>query len=216
VKSVVYTSDSFAVWFPRTEQQFTVHPWQYNQDAGVALRKGKRLPAISDELIVWATAKVAAEKAVWNFVKDHQPSFEASSIVPNMNFGPSVRPLPLSSTGTCIPSLLRGEDPTSTFYFPAAHFVNVRDCAKLHIAALLDPEQSERRLFACAAPYSWNDILCILRKLRPHASMRKDYDQFGRDESVLPNDAAEQLLKKWYGHGWTGLEETVRQNIDGV
>jgi hypothetical protein len=33
------------------------------------------------------------------------------------------------------------------------------------------------------------------------------------DLTEVPNAEAEELLKKHYGHGWTGLEESIRENL---
>jgi nucleoside-diphosphate-sugar epimerase len=223
IESIVYTSDSFAVLLPEADKAMTVTSADYNDSAISAVQNPYDLekvkanawdPTLAIELVTWAAAKAHAEKAVWQFATSHNPTFQIASIIPNMNFGPPIGDLPLSSTGKSIPDLLLNT-PNPDLYFPCQYFVNVRDCAKVHVAALLDANQSGKRLFVCAEPFNWNDVLKILRELRPGAEIREDFDGLGRDLSVLPNSDAEELLKKWYGHGWTGLEETVRQNIDG-
>ena len=221
VKTVVYTSDSFAVLLPQADKKVTITTSMYNEYAMEAMDNVVELdkvkanawdPSVAIELVVWAAAKATAEKALWQFVADHRPSFQVATVIPNMNFGPPVDSQPLSSTGLCIPDLLKSEEKPN-LYFPAQHFVHVRDCAKLHVAALLDPSQNGERIFACAAPFNWNDVLHILRDIKPDKSIRDDFQDLGRDVSVLPNDAAEQLLRKHYNHGWTSLKETVIQNI---
>ena len=224
IRSVVYTSDSWAVAFPAPNRAVQLTISDYNEYAIEAAHNVEELetiqtrawdPSVSVELVVWAAAKVTAEKAIWQFVSDHQPSFQVSSVIPHMNFGPSVGGLPPSSTGRSIPDLLSNQQKPD-LYFPAQHFVNVRDCAKLHVAALLDPAQAGKRIFACAAPFNWNDILQILRGARPNATIREDFPDLGRDLNELPRVSAEMLLWKWYGHGWTALYETVQQNIAGL
>lgn len=209
---------------PEPNKEITITPFDYNDSAINVVHDPKELerikatawdPSLAVEFVIWAAAKASAEKAVWRFVSDHQPSFQVSSVVPNMNFGAPVGHLPLSSTGKSIPDLLLNK-PHPDLYFPAQHFVNVRDCAKLHVTALLDPTQGGQRIFAYAEPFNWNDVLRISRELRPDVPIREDFQDLGRDMSVLPNAAAEQLLRKWYGHGWTSLEETVRQNITEI
>lgn len=221
VKTVVYTSDSYAVYLPEANKARTISASDYNEYAVKAvldpvdlekIRATSWDPSSAIELVVWSAAKAHAEEAVWRFVEEKQPSFQVSSVIPNMNFGAPVGNLPLSSTGKTIPDLLLNK-PNPDLYFPCQYFVNVRDCAKVHVAALLDPNQTGKRLFACAAPFNWNDILKILRELRPEARIRDDFDGLGRDMSILPNGEAEELLWKRYGHGWKGLEETVRENV---
>jgi nucleoside-diphosphate-sugar epimerase len=224
IKSVVYTSDSWAVVFPEPDKMVLITASDYNEYAIEAAHNLQELekikarawdPSVAVELIVWAAAKALAEKAVWQSVSDHQPTFQVSSVIPHMNFGPPVNGLPLSSSGKSIPDLLSTQQKPD-LYFPAQHFVNVRDCAKLHVAALLDQTQAGKRVFTCAAPFNWNDVLRILREARPNATIREDFQDLGRDLSEMPRASTEMLLRKWYGHGWTDLDETVRQNIAGL
>ena len=41
----------------------------------------------------------------------------------------------------------------------------------------------------------------------------RDDIKVGRDLSEVPNQEAEELLRKHYGHGWTSLEESVKANV---
>ena len=92
------------------------------------------------------------------------------------------------------------------------YFVDVRDTARLHVIALIDPECNGERIFAFAAPFNPNDVLAILRKRFPSKSFLADAE-LGRDLSQIPNEDAEALLKKHYGKGWTTLEETIEANV---
>ena len=69
----------------------------------------------------------------------------------------------------------------------------------MHVIALIDPDANGRRLFAFAEPYNWNDILAIFRKQKPEKSFPEDAEGLGRDLSKIPNEFAEELLKKHYG-----------------
>lgn len=228
IKSVVYTSDSFAALLPQSNKVIHITPAKYNEASVAAaydrssfehLRENAWDSCNAVELNVYAAAKVAAEKAIWQYTSEETANCQTSTVLPNVNIGKSVGGMPLSSTGTFVPKLLAGD--ASGLFFPAQHFVNVRDCAKVHIAALLEARSHsestrEKRLFAMAAPFNWNDVLETIRKLRPEASVIDDLLALGRDLSILPNGQAEEMLKKWYGHGWTSLEESVRQNIEDM
>ena len=96
--------------------------------------------------------------------------------------------------------------------FPPQYFIDVRDTARLHLIALIDPDCHRKRLFGFAAPFNWNDILAIFRKQNPGKSFPDDDPEQGRDLSKIPNERAEQLLKKHYGKGWTSLEDSVEAN----
>lgn len=111
---------------------------------------------------------------------------------------------------------------------PAAHniilitvsewFVNVEDCARLHVVALLDPDVKSERIFAFASPFNWTDIVGIFRKLRLDNELLPDPPaNEGRDLSeIVLAPRAEQLLKSFFGcAGWVGLQQSLADGIEG-
>ncbi|KAK0894235.1 hypothetical protein LTR02_012403 [Friedmanniomyces endolithicus] len=91
-------------------------------------------------------------------------------------------------------------------------FIDVVDDARLHVAALIDPSCAGKRIFAFARPFNRDDVLAIFRKMHLDKEFRDDI-KVGRDLSEVPNQEAEELLRKHYGHGWTSLEESVKANV---
>ena len=95
--------------------------------------------------------------------------------------------------------------------------MDVRDTARLHVAALLDPTVQSERLFAFAGPYNWNDVIDILRKLRPkNKKIPTAPEGEGRDLSDLyeVSKRAEQLICSFFGiKGWTSLEDSLAAGI---
>jgi hypothetical protein len=97
--------------------------------------------------------------------------------------------------------------------------VDVRDTAKLHVAALTLPEDGNvgSRIFGFGYPYNWNDVLAILRKLYPNKTFIDDLPGIGRDLSHVPNEGAEGILKSMKGgKGFTTLEESLRDSFADV
>ena len=94
--------------------------------------------------------------------------------------------------------------------------MNVRDDARLHVIAMIDPACNGDRIFAFDNPFTWDQVLGIFRKLHPNKSFPDDLNDGLEDLSKVPNADAEALLKKHYGHGFIGLEETIRENIEGL
>ena len=93
--------------------------------------------------------------------------------------------------------------------------MDVRDNARLHVAALTDGDINNERVFAFAEPFNWNDILRILRKLRPGHDFGEDMENNVTDESIVAQHGrADEILKKNFGgNGFVGLEESVMANI---
>lgn len=71
-------------------------------------------------------------------------------------------------------------------------------------------------MFAFAERFSWDAILEIMRK---HDPSRKLPDNFagGEDPNVIvPRAAAEKLLQELGFPGWTSLEESIADNVEGL
>lgn len=94
--------------------------------------------------------------------------------------------------------------------------VDVKDTARLHVAALLDPDVENERILAYASPFNWSDILATLRKLYPHKKFPADIENEPRDLSKLDNSRGATLLKAFGRSGFTGLEESVREGLKGL
>lgn len=97
-------------------------------------------------------------------------------------------------------------------------FVNVEDCTRLHVVALVNPDVNGERIFAFATPFNWTDIVKILRKLRPNIDLIPDPPpNEGRDLSdVILSRRAEQLLRDFLGRsGWVSLEDSIADGIRG-
>ena len=83
-----------------------------------------------------------------------------------MNFGPILQPSgeDSASTATYIHNLWNGGD---LWCCPVQYYIDVRDTAQVHVAALVNPSCDGQRIFALAKPTRWNEILAILRKQNP-------------------------------------------------
>jgi hypothetical protein len=99
------------------------------------------------------------------------------------------------------------------------YFVDVRDNALLHVAALLDPEVKSERLFAFAKEFNWNDIVTIMRRLRPENKLIPDAPrEESRDLTDVKDlqDRALKILRSTFGkQAWTSLEESIAQGLEG-
>ena len=99
---------------------------------------------------------------------------------------------------------------------PSPRMVNVKDTARIHVAALIDPEVENERIMAFAYPCNWNAILACLRELFPAKDFPKDFKGAPRDLAELDNSRGAHLLKKFGRPGWTSMLESVRDNTKGL
>ncbi|KAJ7602296.1 NAD-P-binding protein [Mycena polygramma] len=216
VKSVVYTSSSAACLLAQPDKVIVVTEDTWNESAvAEAHNDPSPNPWVVPARLRLKTYQITFHRAVWQFVAQTKPHFQVCTVVPNANFGPILQPGgEPHSTASWVVKLIRGDK--SVLQFPPQWFVNVADTARLHVAGLIDPSCNGKRIFAFAAPYTWNEVLAILRKQNPGREFMEDAPDQGRDLSQIPNHFAEALLKKHYQKGFTGLEETVRENSRGL
>lgn len=91
--------------------------------------------------------------------------------------------------------------------------------ARLHVIALLDSDVQNERIFGCAAPYNYTDVIAILRKLRPKNKKIPDPPvNEGRDLSDMQGSRrSEELIKKFFGRpGFTSMENSLAEGIEAV
>lgn len=168
---------------------------------------------MNDQSDVYSASKTEAERALWAAVKSSKPPFQVAAVLPSANYGTRFRETG-NSTADWVIGAYTGKD-RSLSQFPPQYFINVSDDAKLHVAALIDPACNGERIFGFTAPQSYNHLLAVFRRLEPGKDFGQDAS-IGEDLTQVPNKEAEDLLRKHYGHGFVGLEETVKQCIAPV
>lgn len=210
IKRFVFTSSSTAATNPKPNEKFDIKEDSWNTET--VEEAWKPAPYDGRKWVVYGASKTQAEQELWKFAKENKPSFEVNAVLPNANFGPIINEKEQdASTAGWIRTIHRkGIDDMK--FIPAQWFVNVQDTARLHVSALINPDVKDERIFGFSAPYNWNDILAILRKLKGDDPKWAPIEDDSRDLSnPLPRSRAEELLKKDFGRsGWTGLEDSVK------
>lgn len=212
VKRFVYTSSSTAITSPKTNTEYTISTDQWNDDD---VAKAWAPPPYTQERFysVYCAGKTQAEQAMWGFVREKKPGFVLNTVLPNYTMGTILSERQQGSTAGILRKIYETGSVEYFNSFPPQWMVNVGDTARLHVAALIDPEVRDQRILAFAFPYNTNDVLGVLRKLCPGKDFPPDIEGLGRDLSRLDNRPGEKLLRKFGREGWMGLEESVRENI---
>jgi nucleoside-diphosphate-sugar epimerase len=210
VKSVVLTSSSMAAvaWGAKGK----ISKDTYNEEF-IKLAWDPSVEHPMKQFIVYAAAKAQAEKAAWKYIQEEKPQFALNTVLPNCNFGPSLayEKQGHPSTGGWAKALYEG-DVSMISSIPPQYFIDVRDTAKLHIAALLDTDTANERLWGFAEPFNWNTVLSIFRKLWPQRKFIDDMPNLAWDESILPTESALKALKHVFGQEeWVKLETTLKE-----
>jgi len=116
-------------------------------------------------------SKTVAEKAAWDFLKNHGGDLELTVVNPVGIFGPVIGDIVPASFEGVIKGLIEGtvtESPAFTF-----GVVDVRDVADIHIKAMLHPEANGQRFLATSeGVVSFYDIAQLIKKERPEKAAK--------------------------------------------
>ncbi|KAK3897874.1 hypothetical protein C8A05DRAFT_47650 [Staphylotrichum tortipilum] len=210
IRRFVFTSSSTATSLPTPGKKFKIdkNSWNTEVDSFVDFP-----PPYKPEnaFKVYAASKTKAELAVWDFMKTRKPKFVINFLLPSVNIGRVVDSP--GETGGLVIAAFHG-DVRWDFY--PQYMVDVVDCARLHLIALIDESLQNERILAFNVPFNWNVILENFRELFPIKTFPNNQPQES-DLSEVDNVLGAKLLEKWYGQkGYTELKESLRQNVERV
>ncbi|MBE3047937.1 NAD-dependent epimerase/dehydratase family protein, partial [Candidatus Bathyarchaeota archaeon] len=182
MRRFVYTSSTTAATMPKPGVKFTIHADTYNDEAAEEAWKPN-----ADRHVVYAASKTAAERAVFEWVEENKPPFVVNAgngyrtelgvllspandfaVLPNCNIGPliSAANQGYPTTARFVKGLWDG-DYEALRGNPPEHFVNVQDVGRLHVVGLASPDVKGERILAATAPFNFNGIIEVLRKICP-------------------------------------------------
>ncbi|KAL3482446.1 NAD dependent epimerase/dehydratase [Aspergillus californicus] len=216
VKRVVLTSSSVAAIYPyKGEGSVALNQDSWN-DTSTQAAWDESTPPETKPIHVYAASKAEGERAAFNWVKKNNPGFTFNSVLPDYTIGQLLHPSSSGSTTAMTLNLLEGDDIAFRFCV-SQYLIDVKDLARLHAIALLDSSVKSERLFGCALPLIWKEVVDTLRELRPASEkLFKDEDVPAREGliTIVPPNRSLELLKSFFGQdGWTGLRESL---VDGL
>jgi len=215
VKRFVQTSSSSAAVFGRLNEVYDLTAETWNTSA--VAESEKPGPYGPDRMVsTYAASKVKQEQLVWEFVKSQKPSFVANAVLPDFNVGKilNVEKQGYPSSVGFIKAAFEGNMQLASVLGPQ-YEVDVQDCARLHVAALLHPDIQNERVFAYAFPKTWTNTLQLFRELYPDRTFADPPVDEAEDKSiVIGRPRAEELLK-WLGRdGFTSYKDSIKAVTD--
>ena len=172
--------------------------------------------AVSSEtsaVVAYRGSKKFAELAAWEFVKEHNPSFDIVTLCPPMTFGPVAHPVEslekLNESNAMLWRVASGKElPVARVPF----WVDVRDLAGAHVEALFRAEAGGKR-FVVASPekFSYGIVKDIVKSDFPWGEGRvAEGEQAVEDSYDLDGETAGREL----GVGYKSFRETVRDFVE--
>ena len=213
VKAVTMTSSSWAVETPLTDVVTKLDESSWNESAVRLAYDESYTDAARKGPSVYMATSVKTEQAAWAYVNEHHPHYRFNTILVSAVFGRIVsfehQGFPstagflngprgiVSGRQTCLPQW----------------FVDVQDVARLHLAATTFGSINSRRLFAYGAPFSWNEIVEILKAARTDAYYGEPDPDEGQCLSEPARDFATEILERIGRPGWTTLEDSIKETV---
>lgn len=126
----------------------------------------------NDAAVAYRVSKTVAERAAWEYMQTQQPSYDLCVLCPTMVFGPvySTKMVTglkeLNFSNQLIAGLLKSR-PASVPATKNPVWVDVRDLAQYHVAALESAAASNQRFLISAGDYDNQEIVDCLRRNMP-------------------------------------------------
>ncbi|KAI0048239.1 NAD-P-binding protein [Auriscalpium vulgare] len=219
IKRFVATSSAIAlmgVAGAHSGRKFTEDDW-----AEITLEDGRTADA--SPFVAYTVAKTFAEKAIWDFAKEH-PDVDVTTVLAPFIYGPSGRGQvlngPAASTNNFIYSLIHGDKgrplPSQAMSLPS--FAHVGDVARAHVLALkAGPVHKPKRLIIAKYEGTWKEAVEYLQKVRPELKDRLPV--LGASEETLPKFATfdSSFAEKVLGFNeYKTWEQTVEETVDDL
>ncbi|KAL1311401.1 hypothetical protein AAFC00_001567 [Neodothiora populina] len=170
--------------------------------------------------VAYCASKAFAERAAFDYVKEHKPKFDVVSINPPMVYGPLDHavsdPKKLNTSSADIYRFLDGSSkeigPTA---FPA--FADARDLGEAHLRGYEVPEAGNQRFAITSGNFTYNQVCEILREAYPNLADKIP------DPSKEPAPTVDQLphlsnerAKKVLGMTFRSLEECMKDTAESL
>ena len=212
IKRVVITS-SFASCFDpskgsRPGYVYTEKDWcllTYEQGAA----------AKNDPATAYRASKVCAERAAWNFVEKQKPSFTIATICEPMVYGPRSGGFQssdeINTSNAAIWSLVTSGKNVQIPDTRTLLWVDVRDVAYTHVAALEDATNTNERFLIAAGEFSNQKIADIVHESEVISQSIKDGTPVGINDQQLPDHYTIDSSKaqKQLGTTYIPLKKTI-------
>lgn len=218
VKRVVITSSGSAIYSAMLQKEERIWDETSWNTASPELVEAKGKAA--DGRSVYAASKVLAERAAWDFIAKEKPSFDLTSILPTMNFGPYVHEVTkekgIGSTAQMVLGSLTSPNGGDTSGQLAGTWVDVRDVAAHHVLALSTEAVGGERILSVGGIYAWQDVYDAFISTGVSNISGQNTRGAGSVKRTVPRLSNERSLKAFTGYKYRDLEETVTDMADNM
>jgi nucleoside-diphosphate-sugar epimerase len=169
VKRVVFTSSFAAITSPHLDPR---PGWTYTEADWNPVTYEEAVSS-QDRHFVYLASKTFAERALWDYVKNHDVQFDVTVLVPPIILGEAAQPYSsmedINQSSRVLHRLLDVNQLPAT---PAYLCVDVKDCALCHVQAAEKPIAAGQRYLTAGASFSQEKARDIIASLFPEVISR--------------------------------------------
>ncbi|KAI1818656.1 hypothetical protein GGS20DRAFT_528129 [Poronia punctata] len=219
VKSFVLTTSAWAAYTPDPAKKRSLNEWSYNEEAVVQVRE-QGVGGGSGPFTGYMALKTLLEQKVWEWVRAERLPYSFNTILPETVLGATLSPENQGITSTCsfVKFLRDGVNLDVVAAVRPQRFVDTQDLGLLYVAALTTPDVDGERIFAFGERFSFRKVGEILQGLESGEKREKitilEDDRW--DQTEVPNERAEELLRRVSGHGWAKLEDSIADCLASI
>ncbi|KAJ8129246.1 hypothetical protein O1611_g4384 [Lasiodiplodia mahajangana] len=161
--------------------------------------------------------KTTLEKKIWEWIRAEKPSYAFNTVLPATVIGATLSPENQGIQSSCVMVkwLRDGVNLDVVASVVAQRFVDTQDLGVLYVAALVTPGVNGERLFGFGNRFSFPKVGEILQELEPEKEIPKLRED-GWDQTEVPNQRSESLVRACVGHGWAALEDTIADCLNSI
>ncbi|KAK6462767.1 protein induced by osmotic stress [Scheffersomyces coipomensis] len=172
----------------------------------------------SDAPTAYAGSKKFAEQAAWDFIKQENPSFTLTTVLPSYVFGPQAFESGVKDLNHSAEFLVGALKLTKDSKVPTAESicVDVRDVAKAHIIAIENEDAVGKRIVISNNRFAYTNFIDIIRRNFKEYSDKLPEVSLPSDYFAHYNRFQDTESRKILGFEYIDLEKSVVDHIAQV
>ncbi|KAK8023857.1 hypothetical protein PG993_011923 [Apiospora rasikravindrae] len=224
MRGFIFTSSAWAAYTPDASLRQTLTAKSWNETALDLSRPSNGIvtfdPAHADPkymLAPFMAIKTRLEQAFWAWVEREQPAFTCNTVLLDCVMGRCLDPAGpqgVPSTAGMVRWVWDGTYRQVLDAMQPQWHVDTGDAGRLYVAALQGKDVDRERIYGFGERFSWFQVRRLMME-RGKGDIVPVVD-LGTDQTVVPNERGAELLRRLGRPGWTGLEESVRANMESI
>ncbi|KAK8067717.1 hypothetical protein PG996_006829 [Apiospora saccharicola] len=227
MRGFVFTSSAWAAYTPDASLKQTLTEKSWNETAVELSAPSNGItvfnPANADPrymLAPFMALKTRLEKAFWKWVEEEKPSFACNSVLLDTVMGRCLDPTGpqgVPSTAGMVRWVWDGIYRQVLDAIQPQWHIDTSDAGRLYVVALTQEGVDRERIFGFGERFSWFQVRQLMMEWYGPEEAIVPVADLGTDQTEVPNERGAELLRRMgRAEGWTGLEESLRANMESI